>query len=268
MDTEVRRRSVWKRAWDDTESFRKSSKFFWGWEVLGAIALAIVTYFLLPDESAFLPAIAGVIGFTAVFIIMFFFNLVAAPIRQRNEAWDSLDARPSLEVPRLAFGELKVYQRESIFTVAKKWPLAGGHVEEIPLSMVVRLCRVPLTNVVPGTVARNVRVTLSSTPQLDQFPVDVHEKHDNAPPYRRERSIRHGETIEFDVIAHGNDGRYYLFRSDLPPDGYVQQVDDPNFLYAGFALRLTAITDPPGEGDEGEYRLTGSVLQEMASVAP
>ncbi len=89
--TEVVNETVWRRALRDSESFRHSGRFFWGCEVLGAAAFAaIVAYFFLPDdpsrfESAIYPLSGVVLGFVAAYALIYLWNFIRAPYRQRNE---------------------------------------------------------------------------------------------------------------------------------------------------------------------------------------
>jgi len=91
--------SVWRRAWKDTETFRKSAKFFWIWEVTGATVAGviggIIGAWLTPENSGTLqqslyPAIGGavgiIVGAVIVFALIFIWHLFRAPYRQRDDA--------------------------------------------------------------------------------------------------------------------------------------------------------------------------------------
>ncbi len=118
---DIAKEATWHRALSDSESFRHSGKFFWGFEVLGAAAFAaIVTYFFLPDdpsrfESSIYPLSGVVTGFVAAYSLVYLWNLFRAPYRQRNEAHAALRAlgasptSPILATPQL-FIECSEYE--------------------------------------------------------------------------------------------------------------------------------------------------------------
>jgi hypothetical protein len=92
--------SIPRRAWKDTESFRKDSKlWFWGVEVVGSALFGVVGgllggYYIPPNANVFWQnayptigsAIGLIIGFIIVFIGILLWNLFRTPYRQRNEA--------------------------------------------------------------------------------------------------------------------------------------------------------------------------------------
>ena len=90
------RESTWRRARRDTEDFRGSFRF-WVWEVVGVgVSGAVAALALLPDqpsgtESVLYPMIGVIVGALAAYALIYLFNLALAPIRQRNEAWATLD---------------------------------------------------------------------------------------------------------------------------------------------------------------------------------
>ncbi len=91
--------SAWIRAWRDTEGFRGSFRF-WIWEVVGVgVFGAVAALVLLPDqpsdtESVLYPLVGVIVGALAAYSLIYLFNLPLAPLRQRNEAWATLDTLP------------------------------------------------------------------------------------------------------------------------------------------------------------------------------
>lgn len=258
--------TAWRRALRDSESFRHSGKFFWGFEVLGAAALAaVVTYFFLPDnpsrfESAVYPLTGVVTGFVAAYSLIYLWNLFRAPYRQRDELRTAIQAAATPEKrPVLRFSEPRQYPRE---TFTRTWRFVMQSREEtrvVPFQ--VQLWRVELANTEPETVAKGAKVRLESDPTLPVFPVSVHEKHDNNAPYRQERDVRYGEPIEFDLIAKGTDNdSVYMLRSDMG-EGYVHQLSQlereairARLWENGWTLILRVVADPPAQGHVMSYR--------------
>ncbi len=83
--------STCRRAWKDTERFRRSTLFFWGCEALGAVLFGVGGALLLPEQpsrlaSVLYPGLGTVAGLATVFVVVFIWNLFRAPYRQRNEA--------------------------------------------------------------------------------------------------------------------------------------------------------------------------------------
>ena len=101
-----KRESSWQRGLRDAEKFRHSGLLFWGIEVLGgALTAAAVPYFFMPDEpsrfeQAAFPAVGLVGGLLAAYLLFVLLpNLVLAPYRQRNEAWQALDRLTEFALP-------------------------------------------------------------------------------------------------------------------------------------------------------------------------
>lgn len=91
--------SVWRRARKDTEDFRKSARFFWAWEGLGAAVACVIGSMIgvwltregLDRVRQYLyPVIGGGVGLIAglvlVFAFIFIWHLFRAPYRQRDDA--------------------------------------------------------------------------------------------------------------------------------------------------------------------------------------
>lgn len=107
--------SAYRRACQETESFRKSGWYFWAFEVVGAAVFgvvgALVGYWLTPpDFNQFWqfawPTIGGgigiVIGIVVVFLVIFGWNLFRAPYKQRNNARQRIiELETELEKPKL-----------------------------------------------------------------------------------------------------------------------------------------------------------------------
>ena len=92
------RESTWARAWADTDSFRTHTIWFWGVEVFGAGAFAVlggmIGLWLTPARASnfqqglypTLGSFIGVItGLPCTFICIYLWNLFRAPYRQRDE---------------------------------------------------------------------------------------------------------------------------------------------------------------------------------------
>jgi hypothetical protein len=88
-----------RRAWEDTEYFRKSAASFWTMEIVGAAVLGVIggsVGFLLtpvnptPFQQYIYPTFGGATGiiggFILVFCGIFLAKLFRAPYKQRNEA--------------------------------------------------------------------------------------------------------------------------------------------------------------------------------------
>jgi len=97
---EYPRESAGKRAWKDSEAFRKDSPlWFWGVEVLGGLLAGAVGgwrgYQLIPSEANasqefWYPTIGGmvgvILGLVGVFVLILIWNFFRAPFKQRDEA--------------------------------------------------------------------------------------------------------------------------------------------------------------------------------------
>ena len=89
-------RSSLRRAWTDSEKFRKGSwVWFWIFNILGASAIAantgaLVAYSAPESDGRTTTAIGTFLGFVfgmvVLFFVIFVFNFIRAPYRQRNEA--------------------------------------------------------------------------------------------------------------------------------------------------------------------------------------
>ncbi len=205
---------------------------------------------------------AGGAVITAFGLVAFLFvvSLVLAPYRQRNELRKATQVvRAHEKRPVLRLVEPRPYPKETFTMTWRK--LIGERQEKMQMPFQVQLWRVELANTEPDTLAHEVKVRLESDPPLAIFPVSVHEKHDNNPPYRQERDVRHGEPIEFDIIAKGIDNdRVYIVRSDMG-QGYVHQLSDSEqdairdkLFGNGWTLILRAVADPPAQGHVMSYR--------------
>jgi len=108
--------SSFRRAWNQTESFRKDSAWwFWGAGVLSVLAFGAVGgwvgFKLIPDmatrnQDFWYPAIGGIVGaflgLGGAYILILLWNLHRAPYRQRDEALRRVDQLESeLEGPKL-----------------------------------------------------------------------------------------------------------------------------------------------------------------------
>ena len=72
--------SVLRRAWNDTECFRKSPLAFFGVEIVGALVFAGIGYCLTRDtpskaEAIFYPGMGVVLGFVFIYGVIFLWNL-------------------------------------------------------------------------------------------------------------------------------------------------------------------------------------------------
>ena len=99
----------------------------------------------------------------------------------------------------------------------------------------VDLWRVSLTNTQPHSQASNISVQITkSAPPVGMLPVILHERDDNAQPYKRAWSLRYREALVFDVIgfqtlATNRDGGIpsgflYLYRSDSGNSVILYQI--------------------------------------------
>jgi len=90
---------TWRRAWEDTESFRQTTKSFWAWEVVGTAMFGVVGgmagAWLAPEhattfQQSIYPtvgaAIGLVLGFVLTFGLIYGWSLFRAPYRQRDDA--------------------------------------------------------------------------------------------------------------------------------------------------------------------------------------
>lgn len=90
---------TWQRAWEDTESFRQTTKYFWVVEVMGGAVFGVlggmVGVWLTPANSTAFrqnlyptvgAAVGLVLGLVLVFGLIYLWNLFRAPYRQRNDA--------------------------------------------------------------------------------------------------------------------------------------------------------------------------------------
>jgi len=235
-----------------------------------AVVSIFVVYLVLRTESSaqaawdeLLAFISGLAVFAVALIIEFGWNVAVAPYRIRIESLEAevaaVKPEPPLPAASLHFGDPKLYPNESVTeeTVAFQ--------RRVTFGTSVRLWRVDLTNREPGTKAENVAVRLVETiPDLGLPPIDLHETHDNTPPYKTRRDVRHGEPISFDVIAFEGDpdSEIFLYRSDLGSsythrlsDGERQVVRKTLREQNGIVLVLRAVADPPASGHLMSYRV-------------
>lgn len=124
--------TTWRRALRDSESFRRSGRFFWGCEVLGAaIFAALATYFFLPRDpsrfESFYPLWGVVAGFASVYMLIYLWNLFRAPYRQRNEALTRAEEQQS-EEHRIA-GELSAEARTVLLAKHVRMMQGVGRIE-------------------------------------------------------------------------------------------------------------------------------------------
>jgi hypothetical protein len=100
--------SAARRAWNDTERFRQSTKAFWLIEVIGSGVFVVfggcIGYKLQPANSTgwigFLyqtigAGSGGIAGFILTYVGIYTWNLIRAPFRQRDEARKLVSAKPT-----------------------------------------------------------------------------------------------------------------------------------------------------------------------------
>lgn len=258
--------SVWSRARGDFVKAAHTVRF-WAAEVTTLPVAGALSAWLAPDSwssdatTAFAAGVSVASAATFAWVI-YLGALAAAPYRQRNELRRATQAARAPERrPVLRFGEPRAYQSETFTMTWTYVMMQGAPQQEARVPLPVQLWRVELADTEPETIARRVRVRLESDPPLPVFPVSVHEKHDNNPPYRQERDVRYGEPIEFDIIAKGIDNdSLYIVRSDMG-EGYLHQLSDSereaigDRLWGnGWTLILRAVADPPAQGHIMSYR--------------
>jgi hypothetical protein len=251
------------RAWKDT-------RFRWRDVFIAAISIPSL-YVLLRSESSVRAAwdeviavASGIVIYGVTVVIEFAWNVAVAPYRIRIESLERERTAVKPEPPKpsasLQFGDPKIYPNELIFGQFQTLTGAIHH-----YSTKVRLWRVELANVKPGTKAEDVAVKLIKTvPDMGLPPIDLHQTHDNAPPYRTRRDVRAGEVMTFDVIAFegGANSAIFLYRSDLA-SSYTYRLSDGERKVVRKALReenglilvLQAVADPPSSGHLMSYRV-------------
>lgn len=95
MDDPVRTMSAFRRAWDDTESFRASLRFFVVVEVSGALVFGGAAFVYFTDanssrtEQVVWPGLGTIVGLAMAYLAILGFNLLRAPYRQRFDAEQS-----------------------------------------------------------------------------------------------------------------------------------------------------------------------------------
>lgn len=94
--------SSFRRALADTLQAHHGVRFYWIVDVLAGLSGTMLGTLATPEnadrlQTAFYPALGGLIGLITAVVILFLFNLVAAPYRQRDEAQKELAELKQIE---------------------------------------------------------------------------------------------------------------------------------------------------------------------------